>query len=163
MTKNTKPNLAERRRNAVLALGLVFFTGLFVIHGPAWSVELDHPSSVINTDETTLPIITSPTPTQAKNDSCLPLLKSVRQASPSAMDRNRSTTGKAAALGVIFGVRFALGPKEVMKSSRRDKAVRFDLWQAREGNGAQAMAIADYRRCKNEEALKAISDWRWAR
>ena len=162
--KTVQPRLAGRRSYSVLALaGFILFTGIFVIHGPAWSVELDQPSSVIDTDGTTLPIISSPDPVRANSDSCLPLLKAVRySASPSEMDRDRRSAGKAAALGVIFGVRFALGPKEVTKS-RRDKAVRFDIWQPRDESGVQAMAVADYRRCKNQEALKAISDWRWKR
>lgn len=162
---NPQPRLAGRRKTLLTAPALLLLVTCFlVINGPAWPVELDHPSSVINTGDTTLPIISSPDPVQATTDSCLPLLKSVRyEAPPSAMDRDRYNTGKAAALGVIFGVRFALGPKEVARSGARDKAVAFDIWQPREDSGIQAMAVADYRRCKNEEALRAISDWRWAR
>ncbi|MCB9990187.1 MAG: hypothetical protein H6867_02260 [Rhodospirillales bacterium] len=160
---------AGRRMTKLTALALIIlFSGvfliLFLIPGPARSMELDHPSSVIDTDETPLPIIISPEPVQQYSDTCLSLLKSVRYtASPSAMDRDRHVAGKAAALGVVFGVRFALGPKEVARSGGHNKAVRFDLWEARESNSRQAMAVAEYRRCKNEEALKAISDWRWKR
>lgn len=158
--------LAAHRRMAIIALAaIILLTGILGFNGPAWSVELDHPSSVIDTNETKLPIISSPTPVPANDDSCLPLLKSVRQYAPppSATDWDQRTAGKAAALGLIFGVRFALGPKELAKSRRTEKPVRFDIWQPRDSGNAQAMAVADYRRCKNEQALKAISDWRWAR
>ena len=79
------------------------------------------------------------------------------------MDRDRQTAGKAAALGLILGVRIALGPKEVTRHKRTGNAVRFDIWQPSTGGDRQALAIADYRRCKNDQALKAISDWRWQR
>ena len=166
MNDHHLPDLAGRHRHALSALAVfVIFISVFGFHGPARSMELDHPPSVIDTDGTPLPIISTPAPpVQKHSDSCLSLLKSVRYVtSSSPMDRDRHSAGKAAALGVIFGVRFALGPKEAARSGGRDKAVRFDVWQARQSGNRQAMAVADYRRCKNEEALKAISDWRWKR
>ncbi len=161
-----KRNLAVRRRNAVLALAaFIMCVGLFVTSGPAWSVELSSSSSVIDVDEAKLSILSTPPPVQEKEDSCLPLLKSVRHFSspPSATDRDRRSAKKAAAIGLVFGVRFALGPKERSSSRKQNRAVRFDIWQPRNESGIQAMAVAEYRRCKNDQALKALSDWRWAR
>lgn len=160
-------SLFVRRRNAVLAFTLfISFVGVFVMSGPAWSMELESPSSVMDVDSKKLSIISDSTSVQGKTDSCLPLLKSVShfRSPSSAMDRNRQNAGKkAATLGFVFGVRFALGPKEVRKSRSRSGAVKFDIWQPRDEGGVQAMAVAQYRRCKNDQALKALSDWRWAR
>ena len=78
------------------------------------------------------------------------------------MDRDRRAAGQAAAISLVFGVRFALGPKEVRRS-KSDKSVQFEVWKAEDHSGAQALAVADYRRCKNREALQAISDFRWER
>ncbi len=155
----------SHNRHSALTVFSVLFLSVFMIGGPAWSIELDQPSSVVDTGETTLPIISAPSPVQASKDSCLPLLKSARYYdSPSSVtSRNRQSAGKAAAVGLIFGVRFALGPEEVTKSRKRGNRARFDVWQPRDGSGAQALAVAQYRRCKNDQALKAISDWRWAR
>ena len=78
------------------------------------------------------------------------------------MDRNQRSAGAATAVGLMLGVSFALGPKEV-NSKKRQKAPRFELRQPHNTNGYKAMAVADYRRCKNEQALGAIQDWRWSR
>jgi len=144
---------------------LVLFTTLFLAGGPAHATRLDHPSSVINTDETPLPILSVPAPVPANDDSCQPLLKAVRNYTPppSATDRDRRNAGSAAALGLVFGLRFALGPTETSRSRRPTSAARLDVWQPRDDGSIQAMAVADYRRCKNDQALKALSDWRWKR
>ena len=145
-----------------LAFTAILTAALFY-GGPARSVELDQPSSVIETGDK-LPLIEVPSPAPAFEDTCRSLLNSVHfNAGPSQdMDRDRRAAGKAAALGLVFGVRFALGPKEVRPAGSQDRA-QFGFWQPRHGSGAEALAIADYRRCRNEQALKAISDWRWER
>lgn len=156
---------AGRRRSAALALAaLMAFNTAFLAGGHASATRLDQPPSAIAADGTTLPILSVPAPVPANDDSCLPLLKSVRNFTPppSATDRDRRSAGQAAAIGLVFGVRFALGPKETARS-RRQGGVRFDVWQPRDDNSIQAMAVADYRRCKNDQALKALSDWRWKR
>ena len=102
----------------------------------------------------------------APNDACLPLLKSIRHSSAgSAMDRNQRSAGKAAALGLVFGIRFALKPSTKIKPSKPS----LDIWSDAggiEGNRT-ALAIADYRRCQKNKALtssiQAISDFRWTR
>ena len=76
------------------------------------------------------------------------------------MDRTRPSAGKAAAVGLVLGVRFALGPKTITKSRRP----ALDVWEpGGAGQSGRARAIAEYRRCKNEQALDAIRDWRWER
>jgi len=155
---------AGRRNARFLALALCFT--LFMTGGPAWATRLDQPPPAIAADGTPLPILSVPAPVPTANeDSCAPLLKSVRNFTPppSATDRDRQHAGQAAAIGLVFGLRIALGPKETARSGRKDSSVRLDVWQPRDDNSMQAMAVSDYRRCKNDQALKALSDWRWKR
>lgn len=80
------------------------------------------------------------------------------------MDRDRRSAGSAAAVGLVFGLRFALGPVENRKPGGSRNAPRLDIWQPGVQADPQALAIADYRRCKNDEALKMLNEeWRWNR
>lgn len=159
------PVRAARALSAYLAALVII---LSISAGSAWSFESHDlttgaPAS-LNVDDGAMPLVTtSPSPTVA--DSCLPLLKSIRHISPnSATDWNQRSAGKAAALGLVFGVRFALGPVEKPNSTNRTKA-RFDVWQP-EGSYAgnrHALAVSAYRQCQKEKALNALGDFRWAR
>jgi hypothetical protein len=60
----------------------------------------------------------------------------------------------AAALGLIFGVHFALGPKQGREDAARPQ---FDVW-APSGGDSKALAIAEYSRCRREAALRALND-----
>jgi len=136
--------------------------------GPAWSFEtldsvqdqtaFDDPKQALTTSYPSQPS----SPTVA--DSCLSLLKSIHYTSPvSVTDRNQRSAGKAAALGLVLGVRFALSPPQKAKS-RADRP-RLDVWQT-SGTFAgdrSALAVTAYRQCQKEQALKAISEFRWAR
>lgn len=103
-------------------------------------------------------------------DSCLPLLSSMRHApSRSAMDRNQRDAGKAAALGLIFGVRFALQPSKTSNNSDASDA-RLGFWQpdtpqvgAKDDHNRSALAVVAYRQCQKEQALQALNDFRWTR
>lgn len=142
-------------------LALVSIITVFAGSAQAFELE-DSASSVENTKRSAL---LSDTPSSAMADSCLPLLKSIHQTnSVSAMDRNQRSAGKAAALGVVFGVRFALGPKEIAKS--RYGKPRLDLWQTAgsiSNDSRHALAVSEYRACQKEKALNALSDFRWER
>ncbi|HBR68939.1 MAG TPA: hypothetical protein DEA55_06145 [Rhodospirillaceae bacterium] len=131
--------------------------------GSVQAFELEDSASSVETAERSA--LVSDFPSSAMADSCLPLLKSIHETtSVSAMDRNQRSAGKAAALGVVFGVRFALGPKEVAKP--RHGQVRLDLWQTASSisdNNRHALAISDYRACRKEKALNALSEFRWQR
>ena len=143
---------------------IVLIIGIFSMFcGPAWSIELDHSSATIDIADNHTSFSSK---SNIKTDSCLPLLKAVSYegVSSSALNKNQRSAGRAAAIGLVFGVHFALGPKEVTKTNRRKNgAVRFGVWQTKETGGAKALAVSEYRRCKNEKALSAISDWRWSR
>lgn len=135
---------------------------LCLVAGPAWSFEIvDGPSSGDVQNEFTQPHpTTTSSPTVA--DPCLPLLKSIRQTSPmSAMDRNQRSAGKAAAVGLVLGVRFALSPPT--KTNPNARKPRVDLWQTASANDRSALAVTAYRSCQKDQALKALSDFRWAR
>ncbi|MBI4030782.1 MAG: hypothetical protein HY370_03835 [Proteobacteria bacterium] len=164
-TYNAK--IAKKRAHGLALCSIVILLAFIVASaGPAWSFEAYKtvsPSAAVNTAETPVPL-TSSKPAIA-DDSCLSLLKTVRYDNPasSAMDRGRSSDGQAqaAALGLVLGVRFALGPREVVKSNRGRVEIRQPFSTT---NDSYALAVADYRRCKNEQALKALNDeWRWSR
>lgn len=95
----------------------------------------------------------------AQADSCLPLLKQVRL-SPDGSDLGQSQrsagTTKASmpvTLGFLIGVRVALGPKEVVKKNQRVQ-IGPEILQRYDTGESYALAIADYRRCKDDIALK---------
>ena len=132
--------------------------------GSAWSLERLDPSNSVENAQNIETFSSSSSSDMV--DKCLPLLKSIRHASaPSAMDRNQRTAGQAAALGLVFGFRFALEPSPKSKSPKP----RLDVWQHHSGiaGDRHALAIAEYRRCQKENALnssiQAIQSFRWAR
>lgn len=107
--------------------------------------------------------------TQGAADTCLPLLTSIRHTSPqNAMDRSQRSAGKAAAVGLIFGVRFALTPPEMAQKTKKAKA-SLNVWQpepvaqdrSNTGNRS-ALAVAAYRQCQKQQALQALNA-RWSR
>lgn len=94
----------------------------------------------------------------AMADPCLPLLKKVRQTSDQAIYRTRRPADQlqavpAVAIGYVLGLRHAPGPREYLKDdiSRGTSTTT----QARSEH-SQALAIADYRRCRSELELKSL-------
>ncbi len=101
--------------------------------------------------------------TAPAGDTCLYILRNAQERDGySERERYyRQSAGSAAAVGLVFGVRFALGPSEVNKSRRRApaQAAAFRIWEPRDSTGsAQALAISDYRACRNEQTLRALTD-----
>ncbi len=134
-----------------------FVLVLCLVVGPAWSFETSHETldaPVANLTSTSSPSVA---------DACLPLLDNIRQSSQStAMDRNQRSAGKAAALGLVLGVRFALSPPN--KAGLAPQQPRLDVWQHNDmGNQRSALAVTAYRQCQKEQALKAMGDFRWSR
>lgn len=180
-----QPKKFNRVRRHVLLLMImtcVSFMMLLVLRGPAWSFNivtpdrdrspitiLDHntasPQSA--SDKTAL----TSSSAAGVEDPCLPLLKAVRysagSSSPPAVNQRSihgDAAGRATALGLIIGVRFALGPQESNGSSRRRPSARLDVWQPNDNiRNPHALAVADYRDCRKDQALKALSNWRWSR
>ena len=164
--QNTNPLSCGSKKLSTLLISLAAFVIILSIGaGSAWSLDRFDPAGVIEDIQTAQEFSTQ-TSSPDMVDGCLPLLKSIRHTSSStAMDRNQRTAGKAAALGLVFGMRFALEPSQKLKPSKP----RLDIWQHQKGIGGdqRALAIADYRRCQKEKALKssiqAIHDFRWTR
>lgn len=95
-----------------------------------------------------------------KTDECLPLLSSIReQSSLDAMDRiAQRNAGKAAALGLFVGVRFALAPTNVS-----EQAVVRGRQMKKQLNNRNALAVKAYRQCQKERALQSLNDMKWTR
>lgn len=139
---------------------------LAICAGQAWSFErvpASEPGNYVdNVHNHDANDYSSSSPVQ--NDTCLPLLN--RHASAgSAMDRTQRTAGKAAAVGLVFGIRFALKPSKEISPSKPS----LDIWTDNGGieGDRNALAIADYRRCQKNKALKssiqALGEFRWTR
>lgn len=150
---------AWRRR----ACAFVVAAGLFVCAGgsEAWSFE------VIETRAQEVPqaaaVMRAPDAESPAGDACLYILRHAQEREGfSERERYyRPDAGSAAAVGLVFGVRFALGPSELNKSRRRApvQTAALRVWEPRESaGGARALAIADYRACRNERALRALTD-----
>jgi len=136
------------------------FVALLTMALPAWSFE------VTNTEPhgqagVIAPVMRAPAPPE--EDSCLYIIRAARDKSEDsyAERQYRQDASSAAAVGLVFGVRFALGPSEVNKNRKRVRPVAaFHVWETRDSatGGGQALAIADYRACRNEQALRALTD-----
>jgi len=107
-------------------------------------------------------------PSSTVTDSCLSLLKSIHKTpSKSVTDRNQRSAGKVAALGLIFGVRYALTPPgsvPAQKALTNETQSNFDVWQHNghsiSGDNRPALAVSAYRKCQKKQALNALNDLR---
>lgn len=100
-------------------------------------------------------------PRDGDDDACLYILKAAREQTGSEVSEHdyRQSAGSAVALGLVFGVKFALGPTELRKYPRRShvQAAAFHVGEPRD-YGGQALAVADYRACRNERTLRTLTD-----
>jgi hypothetical protein len=71
------------------------------------------------------------------------------------MNRHRFA-GDENPVGFVFGIRFALGSPA--KAKPRHDSVQLDLWQPGNRGDSNALAIAGYRHCKADAALKALME-----
>lgn len=149
-----------------LTKGLLFLVTVFVMSvglaSQAGAIETTRASAFDLTLKSRGTTSLQPSPSMDMADKCLPLLNKVRHTtSLSAMDSNRRPAGhKAATVGFVIGLRIALGPTEVTGSKR--VSVGPQILETRDNGSSRALAVADYRACKNKEALKALNkttDW----
>jgi hypothetical protein len=134
----------------------VFVLILAALSQPAKAIETTRASGfILKSEETYSSHLSNPSSDVA--DTCLPLLN-VRHTSPvSAMDPTRRPAGhKAAAVGFVLGFRIALGPTEVTGSNR--VSVGPEIITQRNNGSMHALAVADYRRCKNKQSLQRLQD-----
>lgn len=103
-------------------------------------------------------------PAPAAKDPCLPLLKTPHGSFSSA-DRIQRPAEKAAALGLVFGLRFALAPVKQSGAAYQKPKARFNVWLNESGNTGDrhALAVARYRECRKNQALQALNSFRWER
>lgn len=161
-----RQNCDQKNKIILIPITLaVFILVLAMGAGSAWSFDQIQADDAHENIKSTKNFSNSSSPGIV--DGCLPLLKSIRQPHTStAMNPNQRSAGQAAALGLVFGFRFALEP-----TSRKSKSPkpRLDVWEhhGEIAGNAHALAVADYRRCQKEKALKssiqALQDFRWAR
>lgn len=136
--------------------GLLTLIVLVIASRPVWSFE----TTPVTSGATGAQVTAFSTSLPDVADSCLPLLNVVQyDPSVSAMDGDRHSAGQAAALGLMFGLRIALGPKELTRTGRQRNAVTAGFWSPSDGNGVKALAIAEYRRCRNEQVLQALTQY----
>lgn len=164
--KDDNSDLTGRFRYALAAwAGFLFCIFLLVTNGPAWSFETNQLAPDLQPVEKAGSFVTTLPPVTGREDEgCEALLNTANYdltTRGDEMDR-RSVKRDVAAIGVIFGVRFALGPKEIARSGRKP-AAKLDIWEPNNGHGAQVLAVSAYRDCKKEKALKALNDFRWQR
>lgn len=148
---------------------MAFF--MFVIcmaSAPAWSFESYHGHidgvEVMKSKEAALhrkeQSFKTPSPS-VQVDTCLPLLSSTMH--PHLPNRTQRSAGKAAAVGLIFGVRFALSQPKTKVNSVGNSA-RLGLWGPKTIDGSRsALAVSAYRECQKDKALQALTDFRWKR
>lgn len=153
-------------QNKRLQKWLLVITTVFVLSsalaGPAGAIETTRATAFDLTLKSSGTTSLQPSPSMDMADKCLPLLNKVRHTSSvSAMDPNRRPAGhKAATVGFVIGLRIALGPTEVTGSKR--VSVGPQVLETRDNGSSRALAVADYRACKNKEALNALNkttDW----
>lgn len=144
------------KRKAVLILSVLAF--LLIIAAPAGAFETTRAAVMnYNSGNGAKTSYQKNSPSLDAADTCLSLLNTVRQVTPvSAMDPSRRPAGhKAATVGFVLGLRIALGPTKVTGSDRM--SVGPQILDTRDHRSAHALAIADYRACKNQQALHALN------
>ena len=154
---------------AMIAFVFVF---MFAVSAPAWSFETYHahinehtaeisaqPQSVSVRKQDRRAAYKKPSP--APMDTCTPLLSSSH---PAHMDRTQRSAGKAAAIGLVFGVRFALTPPKKAHAGVVS-GPQLDVWQPKAALASDrtALAVAAYRECQKSQALQALNSFRWKR
>ena len=151
------------------ALMAVVVLMLCMMAAPAWSFQM-HQVDIAHEDTRYSPnthtvslhddrVMRQKNPSPVQVDSCLPLLSSSH---PLHVDRTQRSAGKAAALGLVFGVRFALSPPKTSRSRDVTPTARVGVWQPDSGDRS-ALAVSAYRECQKQQALQALNGFRFKR
>lgn len=155
--KLSNRNLFKRlsRRVSFVMVGVFFFS--VVSASPLYAIGTINASALQLDLERPVSSFTKSSPS-ADVDTCLPLLRQVRlSSSGSTTGQSQRPAGQKASmpmtLGFLIGVRVALGPKEVVKPGRRVQ-IGPELLQRYDTGESYALAVANYRRCKSNKALK---------
>ena len=136
-------------------LPAIIFSVMFSIGGNAWSYESYRTPFDYNVSRETL--YKNPIPTSTIMDVCKSLIKTNSHIpSDSTKSRNQRKAGKLAALGIVFGARFALEPVKSNANvvSPQRNLVRHDNKIKKSFRSAQS--IAAYRKCQKEYILSKV-------
>ena len=158
MCKLSNNNIFKRscRRFSFVMAGVFFFSlvsasplhAIGTINASALKLDLEQPVSSFSKS--------SPS---ANADSCLPLLRQVRLSPSGSANHGQSqrSAGQKVSMPVmlsfLIGVRYALGPQEVVKPGRRVQ-IGPEILQRYDTGESYALAVAKYRSCKKKEALQ---------
>ncbi len=131
----------------------------------AHAIETTKASGLLTEKEQTAYSSLSPhsSPFSRKDKRLSPCLKFLSHGSVSPKQdvgagNNRQLAGAAAvpaALGLVFGVRLVLGPKEIVPSSKRVQIGPEIRGFSHDNTQSYALAIAAYRKCEKEEFLRS--------
>ena len=97
---------------------------------------------------------------------CLPLLKSVHLSSKSVSGPTQRPAGKAAALGLIFGMRYALAPAieaEALQKQALQQLSGSSPSDLQAEKDRSALAVKAWRQCQKDLALQNLKSYRWHR
>ena len=83
-------------------------------------------------------------------DVCLPLLNAAPVSVPAPDQALDQASAPAAALGLILGVRYAVGPMEA-----GEKQIAMNAPAGTDGD--RARAIASYRHCRSQQAIQSLA------
>lgn len=174
--RNPRRIVRTKHKLFKLFLNVTILSSLLVVipfqHYPANAIETVKASALVPEDtrkDTSLSFTQKPphaTEKTSQNDPCLPLLSFQKGSKIAAKfttpthfsgrtDRRTGVdkTAAPAALSFILGVRIALGPKNVVPSSERVQ-IASEILANNKGGNNHALAVAAYRSCKNEHALR---------
>ncbi len=145
----------------LLHLSSFFCLALCVMGGPAHATHL-LPLPADSQAAGAMPAFKNSLPPPVQADPCLPLLHAIRYNNPdNSLDGNRRAAGSMKPPGIVMGLRFALGPDNVIKKRSSHRA-SLNLWTPETGTRTTNDVVA-YEQCQQQKAFKAISEWRWTR
>lgn len=130
-------------RRCAGAFFLVMLIGMGSLEKDAWS--FDRAPALLQETKHMTAVVRAP-------DACLYILEQVRERVeyPARAPSYRRAAVPAVAAGLVFGVRFALGPAE-------DNTIHRQISRGDTGS-AQALVVADYRACRNALTLRTLTD-----
>lgn len=158
LTYMSGPRVALLFSSLLLGFGLMLFMGV----SAAWSADFNATNvqkefSVQRADTS------SPGP---DGSTCLPLLKSVHLPEKSVSGPTQRPAGKAAALGLILGLRYALAPAEEAEALHQQAIAEMtgsSPSDPRSQKDRSALAVKAWRQCQKDLALQNLKSYRWHR
>lgn len=141
---------SSRKHIALLILITLFLAAFIVLATPARSYTMGEASQLSAAAPVAGRQALDKTPITEVADHCAPLLQPAALRDAGSV-KVRDDAGHAAVLGLILGVRYALGPTEIPgQNGYQGDGFHSDV------SGVRARAVAQYRHCRNQELLKSL-------